>query len=336
MLRLKRNYERIKKYSELIIRILDILLAPVAFLVAIYSKILRRAHFKFFPLAKTIFYKVGVFPIIDHYYDPFVNPSRLKKFLKADRNLPGIDFNVIEQLRLLDKFDFNQEILAFPVQVGDKTRKLQFCFADGPFRSGDAEYLYNMIRLFKPKTVVEVGAGSSTLMAQNAIAKNREEILGYHCRHLCIEPFENKYLDELSVDVLRKKVEDVDVSVFKSLQANDIFFIDSSHVIRPQGDVLFEYLEILPVLNSGVLVHIHDIFTPRDYLKEWIAKPRFWNEQYLLEAFLTNNKEFRIIGAVNFLMRHHYDKLVQKCPVLDRDIRNNIPREPGSFWIIKN
>jgi len=74
-------------------------------------------------------------------------------------------------------------------------------------------------------------------------------------------------------------------------------FIDSSHIIRPQGDVLFEYLEILPILNAGVFVHIHDIFTPKDYLSEWILDGKvFWNEQYLLEAFLSFNTCFKIMG----------------------------------------
>ncbi|WP_369410476.1 class I SAM-dependent methyltransferase [Pontibacter qinzhouensis] len=58
--------------------------------------------------------------------------------------------------------------------------------------------------------------------------------------------------------------------MFQQLEANDILFIDSSHIIRPQGDVLFEYLEVLPTLKSGVIVHVHDIFTPKDYLNEWV------------------------------------------------------------------
>ena len=116
------------------------------------------------------------------------------------------------------------------------------------------------------------------------------------------------------------------------MQSNDILFIDSSHVIRPQGDVLFQYLEILPILNSGVLVHIHDIFTPKDYLDEWVFDyHRLWNEQYLLEAFLTFNQHYRIIGALNYLRHHHFEALASKCPVFAR--QDN--REPGSFWLMK-
>ncbi|HAX18069.1 MAG TPA: hypothetical protein DCY00_05695, partial [Actinobacteria bacterium] len=117
---------------------------------------------------------------------------------------------------------------------------------------------------------------------------------------------------------------------FKKLDCNDILFIDSSHMIRPQGDVLYEYLELLPDLNNGVIVHIHDIFSPKDYPEEWvIGDVRFWNEQYLLEAFLTSNSRWKIIGALNFLHHNYYELLIEKCPRLTPD------REPGSFYIQK-
>ncbi|MDR2358391.1 MAG: class I SAM-dependent methyltransferase, partial [Prevotellaceae bacterium] len=124
--------------------------------------------------------------------------------------------------------------------------------------------------------------------------------------------------------------EDVGVDFFRQLEANDILFIDSSHVIRPQGDVLFEYLELLPTLTRGVIVHIHDIFSPRDYLAHWvISEVRLWNEQYLLEAFLSFNSTWKILGALNFLHHNHYDLLKEKCPKLTPDT------EPGSFYIVK-
>lgn len=87
---------------------------------------------------------------------------------------------------------------------------------------------------------------------------------------------------------------------------------------------------MIPTLKSGVIVHIHDIFSPRDYLKEWIIDDvRFWNEQYLLEAFLSFNTTWKIVGAVNFLRHHHFELLKEKCPRLTPD------REPGSFYIVK-
>jgi hypothetical protein len=103
-------------------------------------------------------------------------------------------------------------------------------------------------------------------------------------------------------------------------------------VIRPQGDVLFEYLALLPSLNPGVYIHIHDIFSPRDYPDDWVYNQHlFWNEQYLLEAFLTCNKQFKIVGALNYLAHNHRRELAAKCPVFaDRP-----ESEPGAFWIRK-
>ena len=120
----------------------------------------------------------------------------------------------------------------------------------------------------------------------------------------------------------------MDLGIFKSLNAGDILFIDSSHIIRAGGDVLFEYLTILPVLKRGVLIHVHDIFTPNHYLKQWTADGvNFWNEQYLLEAFLSCNPNFEIVLSVNFLKNSHYEALKNVCPILEED------REPGSFWM---
>lgn len=123
-------------------------------------------------------------------------------------------------------------------------------------------------------------------------------------------------------------MEEIDKNIFSELGENDILFIDSSHIIRPQGDVLMEYLEILPVLNKGVLVHIHDIFTPRDNIDSWLYDTiRFWNEQYLMEAFLSCNNNYQVFLAVNYMTRNHFNLMSARCPVL----RENA--EPGSFWI---
>jgi hypothetical protein len=130
----------------------------------------------------------------------------------------------------------------------------------------------------------------------------------------------------------RLSVEEVDIEIFKALKKDDILFVDSSHIIRPQGDVLVEYLEILPQLNPGVIIHIHDIFTPKDYLDEFIFTNHYmWNEQYLLEALLTNTNSFKIIGAVNYLKHHYPEQLSAKCPIL----KDQAYREPGSFWMVK-
>lgn len=315
--------------NKFIISIIDLIICPCTLISAIVMRFIRSCGIERMKISKKILYKIGVFPIRDHYYEPLFNMNYLKKDLRMDRMLPAIDLNVKEQLEILNKFNFNSELIKFPI---NKTKGLEYYYNNSSFASGDSEYLYNIIRLYKPKRIVEIGSGNSTLMAINAIKENKIEDNNYNCEHICIEPYEMKWLESVGVKVMRNKVEDVEKEIFLKLDENDILFIDSSHIIRPQGDVLLEYLEILPILKSGVLIHVHDIFIPRDYLNQWVIdENKFWNEQYLLEAFLSFNKEFQVIGSVNYLKHNYYEELSSKCPILARDQE----REPGSFWMKK-
>jgi len=309
-------------------KVLDLLAVPVAILLSMTGRLIRRIGVDRLPITLGVLRRFGIFPIQDHYYEPLFNPAHLRKPLDEDRALPGIDWNVAEQLDLLKKFQFNQELMAFPVE---QRSEREFSYDNVVFGSGDAEYLYNVIRFFKPRRLIEIGSGQSTLLAVLALEANRRSNLESACEHICIEPYETAWLEELNVKVIREPVELVDKQLFRSLTADDILFIDSSHMIRPQGDVLFEYLEILPTLNPGVLVHVHDIFSPRDYPEDWVSRRvRLWNEQYLLEAFLSFNEAFKIIGALNFLKHHYPDELASCCPILSEQMNS---REPGSFWM---
>lgn len=270
---------------------------------------------------------IGVLPIRRHYYEPYVDRAELYRPLSEVRPLPAIDLNVEGQLLLLGKLRFAAELsfLAAP-----RDSEFRFGLNNGSFESGDAEYLYQLIRYVKPRRIFEIGSGNSTLMVAEAIRANSAEAPEYRCQHLCIEPFEAPWLEKIGVETIRKRVEHVDREIFRALEENDILFIDSSHVIRPQGDVLTEYLEVLPILRKGVIVHVHDIFTPRDYPEDWVLGRRWlWNEQYLLEAFLANNEKWKVIGALNYLMHSHPDALRAVCPFVEPS------REPGSFYMQK-
>jgi hypothetical protein len=314
--------------KKIILKCFLIIFSPFTLLSALWIKFVLL--FKTKNISDNIFMKLGVLPISDHYYQPMINPGRdLRKSLRLDRNLPGINFNLNEQLDLLSKLNYNQELIQFPM---NKPENLGYYYNNNSYMSGDSEYLYSIIRHLKPNNIIEIGSGYSTLMANSAILKNKELDKNYKCEHICIEPYEQDWLNMLEIKLIRERVEDVDVALFKKLQNNDILFIDSSHIIRPQGDVLFEYLELLPILNPGVVVHIHDIFSPKDYLDNWIINDHlFWNEQYLLEAFLSFNNDFKIIGALNFLSKKHKDKFSKMAPIF----ANQMNREPGAFWIQK-
>jgi predicted O-methyltransferase YrrM len=282
------------------------------------------------PLSRGIFRRLGVFPIRDHYYEPLFNPARLRRSLREERLLPGIDVNVEGQLAFLSELRFARELAGFPMNGKGAS---EFYYNNGTFGPGDAEVLYQVVRTVKPSVLLEIGCGFSTLMAEEAIKKNRQEAPGYDCKHICVEPYENEWLERLGVEVIRERVEDLGPRPFDELKSGDILFIDSSHVIRPQGDVLFEYLEVLPLLASGVLVHVHDIFTPRDYPDEWVIdEVRLWNEQYLLEAFLSCNNSYEILGALNFLAHNYSGELAERCPIFGAQ---KGLCEPGSLWLRK-
>lgn len=298
----------------------EILLCPFVYLSA---RLLKKVNDK--PIIRALLFKIGIFPIVNHYYQPpFIPPTspRLK------RTLPGIDFNPQGQLAVLAKFDYNTELERIPV---GPVAELEFSHANPLFSFYDAEYLYSVIRYFKPRRIIEIGAGHSTLMAITAIAANRKTDTDYACEHICIEPYEQDWLEKTSATIVRKKLEELPVSFFAELSSNDILFIDSSHVIRPDGDVLVEVLEILPTLNTGVLVHFHDIFTPRDYYDAWgTDTPIFMNEQYLVEAFLSFNPRFKIMGALNYLKTNYNQELLARCPLTKKI---NPDHEAGSLWL---
>ena len=309
--------------------ILDLILIPFTFISSVWFLLIRKKlGIQRMRFSRVIFDKIGILPVHDHYYEPLVSPKKhIFKSLRDDRNLKGINLNIKSQLELLSSFKYNDELKSFPFE---KNKLNEYYYNNDMFGSGDSEFLYNIIRFSKPKKIIEIGSGDSTKMMLNGIKKNFDEDKNNLCELTCIEPYRFDEIKDLNVNVIKKRVEFLDVNIFKQLNENDILFIDSSHIIRTQGDVLFEFNEILPILNKGVLIHIHDIFTPKDYLDEFIFdKQHMWNEQYLLESFLSFNKNFEVIGSLNHLKHNYWNELTSKCPVL----HNDSCREPGSFWI---
>jgi predicted O-methyltransferase YrrM len=273
--------------------------------------------------------RAGVSLRTTHYYEPSYRESDLPAHTAGVRSLPAIDLNEQEQLQFLRECRFADELSAIPVVKSGET---SFGYDNGMYEYGDAEMLYNMIRVRKPARIIEIGSGQSTLMARLAIGANKAEHPDYACEHICIEPYEMAWLEQTGVTVIRERVENVALSIFDSLSENDILFIDSSHVIRPWGDVLREFNEIVPRVASGVLIHVHDIFTPRDYPEAWLrSQRRLWNEQYLLESFLAYNSRYKILCALNWLKHEHFDAIAAACPMLT--VKPGA--EPGAFWFTK-
>lgn len=266
--------------------------------------------------------RLGVFPVIDHYHDPPVRPTLDR--CRA-RQLPGIDLRVSEQLKLLAEFDYGEELRAIPSQSNGSLSPYYDNLAFAPL---DGAVYHSLLRHLKPQRVIEVGSGESTRFAANALALNSAE--GHPGDLVAIEPYESPYLERLGVTVIRERVEDVEPRIFGQLRANDVLFIDSSHVVRPGGDVAFLLLETVPALAPGVVIHIHDVFTPDDYPVEWSHRRWFWTEQYVVEALLTDNPRLEVVLTVHHLLRRHRERLREACAVPPGMVPGPTP---CSFWV---
>ncbi len=309
-----------------VLPIIDFILSPFMYLTGWLLFLMRRIGLFRFPLVQKIFKHIGILPIRAHYYEPLCYVEQMRHSLDTVRNLPGIDLNEAEQLELLNIFHYQEELKNYPL---NKAKEQPFFYKNNFFEAGDAEIYYNMIRHFKPKQIIEIGSGFSTFMAIDAIKQNKLENASYNGKITCIEPFEHPELEQFDITVVRKQVETLPASYFDVLESGDFLFIDSSHVIRPQGDVLYEILEVLGRLKPGVIVHIHDIFTPRDYRFGTVFDSQlFWNEQYILEAFLSYNPRYKILCAVNHLHKTYPEALKKVCPNL-----THYDSDPCSFWI---
>ena len=245
-----------------------------------------------------------------HYYEPLPDfRSITKEQITQRHTYPGIDFSWEQQLALVNEL----------AKFGDELRELEFDFTNGYFGGFDAAVYYALIRHLQPNRVIEIGGGYSTQIAAKALAANGKGKL------VCIEPYPER-LNGSDVELIQKRVEEMSVDFFSSLEANDILFIDSSHTVKFRSDVCFEFLEILPRLAPDVWVHVHDIFFPHDYPAEWLINRRLaLNEQYLLEAFLSFNKTFVPQLANHWLCLEHNEAAARVWPRADNDA--------SSFWM---
>jgi len=175
-----------------------------------------------------------------------------------------------------------------------------FSFDNEYFTSPDAEVLYAIVHLYQPRNIIEVGSGNSTLLFRQAITDAK-----LNTRLVSIDPHPRREIARYSDEIITERVENLrDVNRFAKLNANDILFIDSSHEIKPGNDVLFLFLKILPLLQSGVLIHIHDIFLPYEYPRFWIMEEkRNWPEQYFVHVLLQDSAQYDVLWAGHFHQR---------------------------------
>lgn len=134
---------------------------------------------------------------------------------------------------------------------------------------------------------------------------------------ISIEPFPELFHRLIPKDkigntqIIPLSLQDIDTSIFSTLKENDILFIDTTHVSKAGSDVNQIIFEILPKLNTGVVIHIHDIFYPFEYPREWLEEGRCWNEQYIMQAFLQYNTAFEIILWPQYMLTKNLKAMTQ-------------------------
>ena len=289
---------------------------------------------------------VSVTPL--HFYFPV---PRIKSFDGKDwgacRPCGAFDFRLQEQVQRL-----HTEILTFAgewVFPDESTGESHaFHFNNGFFERVDAEVAYSFVRQRKPKRLIEGGSGNTTLVLAAAMRQNAA--LGFPGEFIAIEPCPPQFLKDGVpglTELIQKPVQQAPFDLFRQLEEDDILFIDSSHVVSMDSDVLYECLRILPELAPGVLVHFHDIFAPLDYPEKFVKTNLcFWGEQYMLEAFLSFNRAFKVVWTGSAMQRFHGDVLRKAFPGWEGSF-SRMPEElkvfapsldgknvwPCSFWI---
>jgi len=192
----------------------------------------------------------------------------------------------------------------------------------------DIVSIYGIIAKYKPSRYIEIGSGNSTKVARKSIKENH-----LNTEIISIDPFPRANIDHLADRVIREPLENLSDNKFiiESLNENDILFIDNSHRVFPNSDAMICFLELLPFLKKGVIVHIHDIYLPFDYPQ--FMCDRFYNEQYMLAAFiLANPEKFKTI-LPNYFISEDTELAKIISPIWNHHNLTNVEKHGGSFWL---
>ncbi len=192
----------------------------------------------------------------------------------------------------------------------------------------DAVMLHTMIGHYEPSAYLEVGSGYSTLVASQAIAD-----FGLETTLTSMDPSPRASIEKYCDHLVRKRLEDIDLGLFSALYVGDILFIDNSHRLLPNSDVTVFFLDILPKIKPGVIIHLHDIYLPYDYPQEMCD--RMYSEQYALSiALLSNPDKFEILMPSYFVSQDNSLSQILD-PIWQLDSIKSPESHGGSFWFRK-
>jgi len=267
-----------------------------------------------------------------HFFSPIPSLDEIRQdesriFESVPRDIISVELHESEQLTLLEEIAHYYKEMPFQ---SHKVEGLRYYFENPAYLYSDAIILHGMIRHLSPKRIIEVGSGFSSCVTLDT----NELFFNGSISTTFIEPYPHllmslvKEEDKGRIRMLPFRLQDVDVSEFEALGANDILFIDSTHVSKVNSDVNRIFFEILPRLSPGVHIHFHDIFYPFEYPKEWVYEGRAWNEAYMLRTFLQYNTAFRVVLMNTFMERYHESFFQERMPLC-------LKNTGGSIWIRK-
>lgn len=248
--------------------------------------------------------------------------------------LVGVDADVASMSETLSGLVQRWEA-EYAADTGDYLANTRRGFGPG-YPKLDSRTLYYMLREHRPARYLEVGSGLSTYYASLAARRNAED--GRPLQITCIEPYPFEALRTLpDFELVEGFVQDVPLSTFEALESGDLLFIDSSHALKIDSDVAFLFLEVLPRLKPGVLVHIHDVHFPFNgpypadtwlFGERW---PVYWNEAMVVQTFLTFNSAYEVLLSTPMI--RHADESVLTGLLPDYTPLTEDANPPSSLWL---
>jgi hypothetical protein len=271
-----------------------------------------------------------------HFYSPFPDVAELERraaqVWNADRNPTGIDLREEEQVALFDKLaEILEDDLPFPAGPSvDDRNGTRYYFENPAYSWSDGMVLHALLRHLQPRHVIEVGSGYSSAMTLDTTERWLDARSDHPVEVTFVEPYSELLRsllrpgDEERVTIHETAVQDVPFLVFGALGAGDVLFIDSTHVVKAGSDVNHLLFEVLPRLSAGVWIHLHDIFFPFEYPRDWVLEGRAWHEVYLLRALLTGNDAFEIRWFQSYMWTRHRALLEGRLPAMAKNPGGNI------------
>jgi hypothetical protein len=267
-----------------------------------------------------------------HFYSPIPSLKEIKQyentiFAAPPKFLPGIDLNTEEQLYLFDQLKIFYPTVPFSEHASPAMR---YRYDNETYSYSDAITLFCMMRYLRPKNIIEIGSGYSSCV----ILDTNELFFNDNIQCTFIEPYPELLHSLITQNDIRrhtiidKKLQDIDIEQFSLLRENDILFLDSTHVAKIHSDVNYFFFQLLPHLQSGVYIHIHDIMYPFEYPREWIYGGKAWNEAYMLRTFLQYNTSFTIVYFNTYLQHFFGEKFRSEMPLC-------LKNRGGSIWLKK-